>query len=88
MKSIKLLVTQGRAKAVAATTFGILAVGSAFAQTTGGGSGLDYGTSIDAFKGDMVTFWSTNGGKLLAVLVVMLAFGIVWKLVKKAAKSV
>lgn len=48
----------------------------------------DYTSSLTAFKGDMQGFLSTNGPALLGALVVLLAFGIVWKLVKRAAKSI
>lgn len=48
----------------------------------------DYTTAITSFKTDMTGFFTTNGGALLGALVVMLAFGIVWKLIKRAAKSV
>lgn len=49
---------------------------------------LDYSASLGAFKDDMTGFFTTNGPLLLGALVVMLGFGIVWKLVKRAAKSV
>ena len=48
----------------------------------------DYTGSLTAFKDSMTGFFSTNGPLLLGALVVMLGFGIVWKLVKRAAKSV
>lgn len=48
----------------------------------------DYTASITAFKDAMSAFFVTNGPALLGALVVLLAFGIVWKLVKRAAKSV
>jgi hypothetical protein len=62
-------------------------IGGAFAQTTPPDP-FDYTTSIEAFKTDMTTFLQTNGPLLLGVLVLCLAFGIVWKLIKRAAKSV
>jgi len=48
----------------------------------------DYTTSITQFKTDMTTFFATNGPVLLGALVIMLGFGLVWKLIKRAAKSV
>ncbi len=64
---------------------------SAMAQTTGstsGGSGFDYTTSITQFKDDLSSTLTTNGPVLMGALVVALGFGIVWKLIKRAAKSV
>ena len=77
------------AKPVALVTLGLATVTGALADTTaGGGSSMDYSTTIDAFTSSMATFFSTNGPKLLGALVVLLGFGIVWKLIKRAAKSV
>lgn len=49
-------------------------------------TGLDYGTSIDAFKADAITFFGSNGGKLLALLVIFLGFAFIWKKLKQAFK--
>ncbi|MBN9503114.1 MAG: hypothetical protein BGO01_07890 [Armatimonadetes bacterium 55-13] len=89
IKKVQALFIRGRSKVIATTSLACLAIGAAMAQeTTGGGDGLDYSTSVTAFKTDMTSFFTTNGPALLGALVVMLAFGIVWKLVKRAAKSV
>lgn len=47
----------------------------------------DYSGAINTFKTDMGAFLQTNGPGLLGALVIMLAFGLVWKFIKRAAKS-
>lgn len=83
----KKLVNRGIAAAVP-----LAIASSAIAQTTGSTSGdpspMDYTTSISQFKDDLGTTLSTNGPVLMGALVVALGFGIVWKLIKRAAKSV
>lgn len=49
---------------------------------------VDYSESIEAFQTSLQGFFTTNGPGLLVALGVSLIFGIVWKLIKRAAKSV
>jgi len=49
---------------------------------------LDYTAAITTFTDQMTTFITTNAGPLLAALAIMLSLGLVWKLIKRAARSV
>ena len=77
------LVIRGVALAIPLT-----AAVAAMAQSEPDPSPMDYTTSITQFKDDLGTTLSTNGPVLMGALVVALGFGIVWKLIKRAAKSV
>jgi hypothetical protein len=59
---------------------------SAFAQVTP--PDFDYGDSIDAFTTNLQTFITANGPKLLIALLLALSFGVVWRLIRKATRSV
>lgn len=72
-------------RVIATIALGALAVVSAFA--TDPPPANDYSEAITSFKTDMSGFLQTNGPGLLGALVVMLAFGLVWKFIKRAAKS-
>lgn len=63
---------------------GVFAAVAAFAAP----DPFDYTTSITAFETDIVDLLQTNGPLLFGVLVIMLGFGLVWRLIKRAAKSV
>ena len=49
---------------------------------------LDYSASLNQFKTDLGSFLTTNGPILISCLVLALGFGIVWRLIKKATKSI
>lgn len=63
-----------------------MAVMSVCAFATDPPSGLDYGTSIDAFKTDAITFFGSNAGKMLGILVIFLGFAYVGRWLKKSFK--
>lgn len=52
------------------------------------GTAVDYSTVLAGTKTDLQNLVTTAGVPALGILVVMLGFGLVWKLVKKGAKSI
>lgn len=63
---------------------------SAIAQTTGepAAPDLDYTETIASTNTHLTTFFQTNGPVFMIGLVIVLGFGIVWKLSKRVAKSI
>lgn len=71
----------GRGLAVAALATSV--VGSALATDPN-----DYTTAISSFKTDWQGVLTTNGPALLGVLVVGIGFSFVWRMIRRAGKSI
>lgn len=70
-------------RGMAAAALATLGVGSALAADPN-----DYTTAITAFKTDWQTVLTTNGPALLGVLVVGIGFAFVWRMIRRAGKSI
>ena len=81
----KAFVRRNSPKAIALVTIVAISICGALAEGT---PANDYTTSLTQFKTDFAAMLSTNGPLLMGALVVALGFGVVWKLIKRAAKSV
>ncbi len=89
MDKIKSLVVRGKSQASRLGTIAGLGLMSVAAMATDPApSGVDYTSAITSFKDDFTSLLTTNGPVLMGALVVALGFGVVWKLIKRAAKSV
>lgn len=82
MNKIKSLVTS---KVAIVSVAAVALAGSAMATPP---DPLDFTGPLGAFKDDLGGFFATNGAIFLGALMIPLAFGIVWKLIKRGAKSV
>lgn len=78
---MKKLLQNRRGLAVAALATSV--VGSALATDPN-----DYTTAISAFKTDWQSVLTTNGPGLLGVLVVGIGFSFVWRMIRRAGKSI
>ena len=68
------------------------------AQTTGGTTGTtgvtftaggagDYTDTLNAVQTDLAGFFSTNGPILIGALLIMVTFGLVWRLIRRVGRS-
>lgn len=71
-------------KALAGLFVALMSVTAAYAEFTPPA----YSTAIDTVKTDLAAVITSAGLPAIGCLVLMLGFGLVWRLVKRAAKSV